>query len=284
MSEITTPSTPQDAATVILVRDARDGFEVFFVRRHDKSGFMAGAHVFPGGRLDVADQTEAIRARVLDLRDEAHYAARLNESPRDHIALGLHIAALREAFEEAGVFLGTPLDTPKLNAMRAQLAKEASFADELVAVDAMLNVDALVPFTRWITPEVEPRRYDARFFIAVDREGRSLRHDGKETTASEWLRPTDALDMKRRGELSLPPPTEHTLGELAAFTTTDALVTWARARKPPLVRPQFFDEGEAVVLALPGDPLHPERERVVGAPTRFVLPEGKWWRKNDRLR
>ena len=49
--------TPLPAATIALVRDARDGLEVLLLQRNFQSGFMPGVHVFPGGGLDPGDES-----------------------------------------------------------------------------------------------------------------------------------------------------------------------------------------------------------------------------------
>ena len=50
-----TPVTPLDASTVLLIRDSDDGIEVFMVVRHSKADFASGALVFPGGKVDPED-------------------------------------------------------------------------------------------------------------------------------------------------------------------------------------------------------------------------------------
>src|SRR5690349_12997588 len=88
---------PRPAATLVVVRDAAAGVEVFCVERHPKSGFLGGAIVFPGGKVDPADASEAW-AQVSDGgegEDRAH-----------------RVAACREALEEAAILpvRGGPVD------------------------------------------------------------------------------------------------------------------------------------------------------------------------------
>jgi len=48
------PAVPLDSATVILIREAgANTCEVLLVERHAESRAFAGAHVFPGGRVDA---------------------------------------------------------------------------------------------------------------------------------------------------------------------------------------------------------------------------------------
>ncbi len=264
---------PRDAATVILLRDGPSGVSVFMVRRHAKSGFMAGAYVFPGGTLDEADRAPSMLAHVVG-RDRGE-AARLLGEEDGQLALALHVAALRETYEEAGVLHADGATPDALEAMRRRLlAEEISFAALVPELGVRLRADALTPLSRWITPTVEKRRYDARFFIARAPSEQRAEHDRVEVTAGEWLRPADAIERGARGEIQLPPPTLRTLECLTPFATVDDAIAHAASRPPPRIQPVFRDLGATWALALPGDPEHPERERVIEGPTRFVLVDG----------
>lgn len=267
------PATPRDAATVILLRDEARGFSVFMVRRHDKAGFMAGAYVFPGGTLDAEDASPAWASRVRG-RDATEAARALGEDdgPR---ALALHVAALRETFEEAGVLLADGVPPDALEPARARLlAKETTFAALVDELELELRADWLTPLSRWITPAVEPRRYDARFFLAMAPRAQRAAHDRIELTAGAWLAPSEALARGARGDIRLPPPTLRTLEHLARFERAADVLADAARRPPPLVDPVFHQFEGGWALVLPGDPAHPRRERAVDGPTRFVLVDG----------
>src|SRR3990172_6292878 len=108
------PPPPLDSATVILLREtAPAGLEALLVDRHTQSRAFAGAHVFPGGRVDVADKAPAFSAASMRLTAEAA-AARLGGALPPGDALAFWIAAIRELFEETGILLATqeggPLD------------------------------------------------------------------------------------------------------------------------------------------------------------------------------
>jgi len=268
------PVPPRDAATVVLLREASPSFEVFLVCRHAKSGFMAGAHVFPGGKLDEADASDRLRARV-DGRSAGDAASALGEDDPER-AVALFVAAVRETFEEAGVLLADVSPGTDLDAARARLASGASFADVVESVDARLRLDHLVPLARWVTPEVEQRRFDARFFLALAPTDQIARHDEHETTSHVWIAPRAALEAAASGRIQLPPPTLRNLELLANFARADDALAHARAHPPPLVRPVFMDKDGLWILTLPGDPEHFERERVIDGPTRFVLVDGTW--------
>ncbi|MAQ15180.1 MAG: NUDIX hydrolase [Sandaracinus sp.] len=269
-------AAPRDAATVLVLRPGSDaGFEIFMVRRHGKSGFMAGAHVFPGGKLDDEDASAALLDRCAGV-SASEAAERLDEADGRR-ALALHVAAIRETFEEAGVLVADGCDAVELAEARAALhAGTFSFEQFVVDADLTLRVDRLVPQARWITPEIEPRRYDTRFFLAPAPRAQEASHDQIETTAGEWLTPAGALARMDAREIQLPPPTLRTLQLLAEASDMDDAFATAAARKPPVVQPGFFQDEGKMVLTMPGDPRHPVPERAWEGPTRFVLEDGVW--------
>lgn len=227
------------ASTVVVVRPAVTApFEVLLVRRNDRVAFMAGAYVFPGGRVDEADRT---------VRLAAHF---MNEPPRfadlsTAEELPFRVAAARELTEEAAVTVG---------------------------------VDDLVPVAHWVTPEVEARRYDTRFFLTLMPEGQEARHDEGETTELVWETPRDATARCRRGEIMLPPPTWTTLRQLERHATLADVLSWARQTPIVRIQPGFVSGPEGKVLTLPGDPSFPTIEGWdVPEETRFVLREGGGW-------
>jgi 8-oxo-dGTP pyrophosphatase MutT (NUDIX family) len=141
-----------------------------------------------------------------------------------------------------------------------------------------ITVDDLHPFAHWVTPEIEIRRYDTRFFLARMPEGQVARHDESETTALEWLTPKEAVARFHRRELLLPPPTYTSIRQLAPRTSIDDVLAWARGRAIPRVMPGFFKNGGEATLTLPGDPLFPTIPGWdVPEETRFVLQDGARW-------
>lgn len=249
--------------------------EVFLVRRHARSGFMADAYVFPGGKLDPADADPALRPRLRG-RGPADAAAALGEAD-DARALALFVAAIRETFEEAGVLLADLPDPSGLHAARGALAGGATWREVLETLDAHLRLDLLVPQARWVTPAAEPRRFDARFFLARAPRAQRASHDARETTDALWLPPAEAIARSEAGEVQLPPPTLRTLEWLATQPGVDHALRAAAARPPPYVDPVFVEEAGVAVLALPGDPRHPTPIPALEGPSRFVLDRGRWW-------
>jgi 8-oxo-dGTP pyrophosphatase MutT (NUDIX family) len=224
--------TAREAATLMLVRDDPE-FEVFMLRRNLEAAFMGGAYVFPGGAVDPDDRAPELLARC-DGRDDADASAALGLPAG---GLGFWVAAVREAFEEAGVLLarsaatGQPVDLDDVSradrlerARRAVGSGDRAFVDVVRDEDVLLDVGALHPFSHWITPAVSPRRYDTWFFVAAAPEGHAYLHDDGETVASVWIRPVDALERADRGELELIFPTVRNLEQLARFRSAHDLL------------------------------------------------------------
>src|SRR5450755_1146177 len=192
------------SATVMLLRDGADGLEVFMLRRHSAMATSPGRHVFPGGLVDAADYGNRTA-------DEAFV-----------------IAAIRETFEETGVLMATSNTGQQLDleAERiALVAHQTTFDDVLARHNLTAELDALRPWSHWITPLYEPRRYDTRFFVARMRDGIDTREvaDGEADQAA-WMRPADALAT---ADVLLMPPTAVTLRELNTYESAAAV--WAAA-------------------------------------------------------
>ncbi|MDH3625971.1 MAG: hypothetical protein OES69_14925 [Myxococcales bacterium] len=263
----------KDASTVIILREKGGGLETFMLCRHSQSGFMGGAHVFPGGKVDVDDAGSAWKERVD--RSSGEMADLLGEADLDD-PLGLWIAGVRETFEEAGVLVANTESRVDLAAERRRLDAGVPFSQIAADIGMTIEAMALTPYARWITPKMETKRFDTRFFVAVLPEGQRATHDGTETTSATWLKPSDALDQMHAGRIKLAPPTVRTLDWLAAFDTAASAIRDASSRKPPLVRPRIVTGDAGWFLALPGDPDHPEDNPVLPGSTRMVLEGGAW--------
>ena len=249
---MTAPVVPRDAATVVLLRDGARGLEVYLVKRSRMVDFMAGAHVFPGGKLDDADSSVA--ACALLSAPAATLRERLGEQLPAMQAAGFFVAAIRETFEEAGLLLGRLAAGREAGEARAALAAGAEFASLARELDAA----ALVPWVRWVTPEVSPKRFDARFFIARAPEGQEARVDGHEATEGLWITPAGALERWRRGEMLLAPATARSIELLAGHAAVDGALAAAAARRPPpVLMPVVWNEGGRRFISLSGDPRHP---------------------------
>lgn len=269
------PAPPRDAATVVVLRDAEDraaGPEVYLVKRSRKVDFMAGAHVFPGGRLDKDDSAasalELLSAEVTALHE------RLGERLSAVHAAGLYVAAIRETFEEAGLLFGRLAAGWSIEDARRAVADGAQFTTLVDRIDAA----GLVPWVRWVTPEVSPRRFDARFFLARAPEGQEPQVDGREATEGLWLTPAEALERWLADDLLLPPATAKSLDALATFRTVDEALSAAASRPPPVMMPQVWNDTDGrAYISLPGDPRHPMREDALGGRIlRLKLETGRY--------
>lgn len=259
-------ATPRDAATVLLLRDAPGGFEVFMVKRSGLSDVLGEAHVFPGGKIDQADSDVAMLERLRALG--ALNVAALGEDLPPPRAAGMYVAALRETFEEAGVLIGADeVAADVLAAARARLNAKESFAAILAECAMTIDASSLVPWVRWVTPVMLAKRFDARFFLARAPEGQLAMHDNYEATHSEWLKPARAIERWRDGSVKLAPPTFMSLQHLALFDSIDDALADARSRLPPILQPEPFDDGGVRCLALPGDARHPVRAAAIPGPT-----------------
>jgi 8-oxo-dGTP pyrophosphatase MutT (NUDIX family) len=256
---------PRDAATLVLVRDTPEGVAVFCVERHPKSGFMGGAIVFPGGKLDAADA------------DPAWNGAATAARPGSESLRALAIAACRESLEEAAILpvTGGPIEHAAVLDLRSRAKSEALHA-LLAARGLRLDLDQLRVFARWITPIAEARRFDARFFLCVAPEGQPGAHDDRETTTSFWARPADVLARYQRGDVQVMPPTHRTLEWLAAARTTAEALKLAESACLDPICPKLVRQGDTLALTLPGDPEHDVRDARVAGKSRFVLRGERW--------
>ncbi len=258
---------PRPATTILLLREASTGFEVFMVQRHRKSGFLPNAWVFPGGRVDEGD---AIAGHPR-LSGGERVIRQLGLPPAEGVAFV--VAGVRETFEESGIWLGTGHlpDEIRDPMNRGELA----FADALVKHDATVDLDCVRAWSYWVTPKIEPRRYDTRFLVAIVK-GSVGRHDEHETVDSAWVSPREAVATDQKiADFPMAPPTWWTLRELAAFESASAVWDSAETRAQRPIRPilQFSESG--LQLLLPGNPAH-DQPAYEGIPTRVAFDDGKW--------
>jgi 8-oxo-dGTP pyrophosphatase MutT (NUDIX family) len=257
----TQPATPRDAATVMLLRPAAagSGFEVYMLRRKPSMAFAPGAYVFPGGSVDQrdADKEVAWAGPGAD-----HWGAVFDAPPK--LARALVCAAVRETFEESGVLLAGPsadsvvADTTGEDweaDRHALIDRSLSLAELLARRNLILRADLLRPWSRWITPAIEPRRFDARFFAAALPPGQRTRDVGGEAAAVEWISPAAALEAGRSGRIQLWLPTAMTLAELAEHADVGAVLAAHRDVTPLLPEPVVA--GDAVFLKVSGDREYP---------------------------
>lgn len=254
------PAVPRPAATVVLLRDSARGPEVLLLRRVRSSGFVPGAYVFPGGRVDADDASPELEARLHGL-DAPTAAARMGlKGDAVPPALAYVLASIREAFEETGLLLarhgsGDPVASAARDARMAAardrlLADEDAFASILSDLDVRLDGSAVAYIAHWITPVVEPRRYDTRFFAAAVEGDSEVSVNAAEMSDAVWLTPRAALARHGEGRLPMVFPTVHTLETLADFTSTGAILGDARSRPVPPILPRLVKTARGVGLEI----------------------------------
>jgi 8-oxo-dGTP pyrophosphatase MutT (NUDIX family) len=255
----------REAASVILLRRAQPGFEVFLLRRHKRASFMASAFVFPGGAAEPGEEART--------------------------------AAARELFEEAGVLLARvdperdteTLELPIQAKLRHRILGGAEAAATIAAAGLAWSTETLVPWAHWITPSIEPKRFSARFFVCELPSGQTPSFDDVETVEELWVRPSDAVE--RAGPLQLPPPQLRTLWELAQLDTIEQVLAAGRARSdephPIMPRLRTIEPGAPPCLLLPWDPEYTVTgtgdatpltytPRWAVGPSRFILEDRTW--------
>jgi 8-oxo-dGTP pyrophosphatase MutT (NUDIX family) len=250
------PPQPRDAATVMLIRGpGGSGLEVYMLRRRQTMSFAPGAYVYPGGSVDSRDSDAEIAWAGPDVTAWAGWLGCGTE-----LARGLLCAAVRETFEESGVLLASVpaggtggsghmdgLEPDRL----ALLDRTVSLAGLLARRGLVLRSDLLKPWARWITPELESKRYDTRFFVAVLPEGQRTWEIREEADEVAWLRPADVLAAASRGEVALMPPTAVTMAELASCGDVATVLATPR-QITPLCPRITLEDGQAWLHMPPG--------------------------------
>jgi 8-oxo-dGTP pyrophosphatase MutT (NUDIX family) len=266
------PPEPLPSSTVILLRDEpAGGFSVLMLERHGSITFP-GVHAFPGGVLDPMD------ADVADLAlPPAQVWASAGEGDTPDDALPYWLAAIRELFEELGILLASrdgrilegPLDD-ELLALRSRVLAGESFTALLKARSLVPATEGLHYFARWITPTINPKRFDTRFLVGRMPPGQDGIADGTETVGHEWLTPAAALEVYREGRIQLIPPTVATLDDLSRFGSIDEVLDDARRRVVCSRCPEIEMRGGLPSMT------YPDTTGVGRQGRTLVLRDGRW--------
>jgi 8-oxo-dGTP pyrophosphatase MutT (NUDIX family) len=198
---------------VLLVRGKKP-WELLLIRRPGGADFAPGAYVFPGGVVHEEDSKWG-----------------------DEIAA----AAVRELFEEVGILLARAgrrfARKRDCNRIRELVAAGSSFSEALRSSGLEPALDRLVLLTRWVTPSLLRRRYDARFYLARLPASQSVRVQTDEV--SDWLWTTTERALTEPS-ITLVYATRKVLESVAP--DTDATRLFARARRmqsAPIVEPRM---------------------------------------------
>ena len=245
------PSVPVPAATVLLVRDNEEKIEVLMLKRASQTNF-GGAWVFPGGKLDVDDGLKDVADICVGLNDQEA------STKLDIQKGGIHywIACIRECFEESGILLAyrangeivssiSEEEDKYIKQYRKKLLKgESVFLDMMKELNMQLATDQLAYIAHWITPEIEKKRYNTRFFIAKSPAQRAD-HDGYEGVDSKWVNPKYALAEMKQGKFPIIMPTIKSLEFVAKYKTTQSLLELNKKKNHknvPTIEPKFIIE------------------------------------------
>jgi len=293
---------PKKAATVILLKSNEpEGFETFLLKRHEKSSFMGGNFVYPGGRVDRDDGSLEICSFSKGITlDQAQKILGGTMSPEESLAHW--IAGIRELFEEAGVLLAYDQEgnlfqiknrgeQEKFLHYRQSLQKAGLTICEIAQKENLFfALDQLHHYAHWITPEARSERFDTRFFLARYPSGQEASHDQKETTAGAWITPQKALEENLKGEVALSPPTLKTLEDLSRFKSIDELFTSLRNREIRPILPVLTKISSGRLILFPWDPEytlfqkgeipsplnHGRPSQAGDNTTRVILKDGIW--------
>jgi 8-oxo-dGTP pyrophosphatase MutT (NUDIX family) len=253
------------AATVVILRDGRQGLEVFMVVRHHEIDFASGALVFPGGKVDGLDEDPAWSEFVA--------------VPVGPLERAFVVAAARETFEEAGLVLARRVGEEGLmdadaahrlvEMYRARLAAgSVTFLDVVRSENLCLAADLMVPFAHWITPQHQPKRFDTHFLLVAAPVEQLGAHDGGESVEGFWIAPNAALRAAEEGRRTLLFPTHMNLLKLARFANVAEAVEVARRSPIVSVMPRVERTATGRTLYIPATAGYGVTEWVVPTPKR----------------
>jgi len=213
---------PIPSASVILLRGKP--FEVLMMRRNERSTFVPGAWVFPGGTFEASDTADGDAEEVTMKR-----------------------CAVRELFEETGIWLGSPLDDPAEARTRLLGGESGAFLRGGMGT----SLEDLVLTARWITPVGVPKRFDTWFFLARVADGTEGTPDDAEGLELAWITPDNALARHQEGTFPMVFPTIRTLEDLSAFSSRNELIESRRSAEISITRPVLVVEGGRKKIVIP---------------------------------
>ena len=185
-----------------------------------------------------------------------------------HTEVGLEILMLRRGMEArfmpgVWVFPGGAVDpedhdtamAAQVELEREELAHRICGARE-VGEEAAVRLDAesLLPWSRWVTPEPVPIRFDTRFYVALAPPHCTPQPDLSEVDRARWLSPELALEEHGRDQLELSFPTIKHLEELAGYEHADAVLAEGATRHVQAITPRVVGTRDSFEVLLPGEP------------------------------
>lgn len=236
------------AASVILIRDSDTGLQVFMAVRSRSVDFVPGAWVFPGGKVDASDKSEEMfgLCESVELQDEER---------------ALRISGLRELFEEAGVLIAKgpreTLSKVQLSQWRKEVEEDSSLEQILKESALKLTLDALTPFSHWITPEGLPKRYDTHFFLVQMPADQEAVHDGHELVNSAWFDLNELIQKAESKDIPMIFPTKMNLYKLALAKNCQEAFAFAEQEQIVTIIPKVVQSDEGWCLAIPENAGYP---------------------------
>jgi len=228
---MSTPAVPRLSASLLVLRE--EPLEILMVRRKS-GGTFSSALVFPGGIVEPEDSASHWRDHVIGF--DAY-------EPQER---AVRIAAMREAYEEAGLLQFA--DDVQIDTSASREAQP--FIEAVRRSGRKLDLESLVHCGHWITPEFMARRFDTHFFLLAARGDQGLSSDGQETIALEWRTPAAVIDSEK----DLPAATRANLEYLAEAASVSAALIAARDRPRTTVLPRLETraDGDYLVIDAPG--------------------------------
>lgn len=230
----------RSAATVLLIDDRPD-LQVFMMKRNANVQFAGGMWVFPGGSVDDGDSAPDYQEYCTHRTD----AAASDQLGIARGGLAYYVAAIREAFEEAGILLALHRDNERPlelidSATRVRFDEWRAGVNEgtvdfLQVVEQeklILDAGQIHYVARWITPPGPPRRFDTRFFVSRMPEAQDPIHDDNELVNSGWLSPREVIERVASKEMGMLPPTLRMIEALSAFARAGDVMAAAQANLP----------------------------------------------------
>jgi nucleoside diphosphate-linked moiety X motif protein 19 len=286
-------------------------YKVLMIKRSKGMKFMANLFAFPGGQHDQADTTNewyhVVQQRMA--LSKSRIRSEINEN------LSHRIAALRELFEETALLCASPVtsqsshqqsslysthtildNNPSIHdSVTSTVHNDATqFYNELYTKRQLLpDVHKMIPWCRWITPGQESRRFDTYFYVialphVLDDD--TVKPELNEISEAKFLYPDEALALAEKSQISLPPPTAHTLWSLLQQPDLDTLLKNNTHRDIQPIMPTLLlsKSTGTIISCLPGDVLY---RRPTGINAKYGvdltasaynriyrLPNGNAWR------
>ena len=220
--------TARPASTLLLLRSVDAPVEVLMIKRSPDL-FFGGWWVFPGGSVEPIDREKANLA-LLDGVDDPDEGAWM-------------LAALRETAEEVGLFLTKPLlAKPRRNDVFRSI-REAG---------ALFDGSAVAYLSNWVPPDIVPKRFDTRFFVAEWPSDQQPVPDGVEVSECEWVVPREMLSRDHH-EYRLVLPTIKHLELLSTFASPAQAMAHAQSVDVITIKPRPVKVGDVLEMLLPGE-------------------------------